>query len=216
MCGFLFSGADIGGFGQDCTEDLLMRWAEFGIFTPLFRNHSAEGTRRQEFFRFERKKDFANIVSIRYALLPYIYSELMKAILHDGMYMAPLAFAYPDDRRAAETEDQLLVGQSIMIAPVYRQNAEGRYVYLPERMKLLRMRSPKDYDEEVLEKGDHYIESGLNEVLIFIRPGQVLPVAKPAQTVEEIDYRSLKYITYEADPETYEMYNDDGITRINM
>ena len=48
MCGFLYTGADLGGFGADTTEDLLLRWLEFGIFTPLMRNHSALGTREQE------------------------------------------------------------------------------------------------------------------------------------------------------------------------
>ena len=47
MQGFLYSGADLGGFGSDCTEDLLMRWLGLGIFTPLMRNHSAKGTREE-------------------------------------------------------------------------------------------------------------------------------------------------------------------------
>ena len=48
MCGFLYTGADVGGFGADATEDLVLRWLEFAVFTPLLRNHSARGTRRQE------------------------------------------------------------------------------------------------------------------------------------------------------------------------
>ncbi len=47
MCGFLYTGADLGGFGANVTEDLLLRWLELGIFTPLMRNHSARTTRRQ-------------------------------------------------------------------------------------------------------------------------------------------------------------------------
>ena len=196
MCGFLFSGADIGGFRENCTEDLLLRWTEFGIFTPLFRNHAANGTRPKEFYSFHRKQDFANLVKIRYSLVPYIKSELMKAIEEDGMYMMPLAFAYPEDERACHIEDQLLVGDSIMIAPVYTQNAAGRYVYLPEDMFMLRMRSPEDFDNEVVPQGDHYIPVSLNEVLVFIRPGHRLPLAEPAQTVKEIDYHTLKYLSF--------------------
>ena len=40
---------------------------------------------------------FAGILQLRYLLLPYIYSEYMKAALHDGMYCMPLAFAFPED-----------------------------------------------------------------------------------------------------------------------
>ena len=196
MNGFVFSGADIGGFGGNTTEDLMMRWIAFGIFTPLFRNHSALGTREQELYRFGRKEDFKNLVELRYALIPYIYSSFMKAVDENGMYMKPLSFEYRSDARCREVEDQLLVGDSIMIAPVYEQNKTGRYVYLPEDMKLVRFRSYNDYDTEVLGKGDHYIKADLNEVLVFIRPGKELPIATPARQVDKVDMKDLKVIRF--------------------
>ncbi len=48
MCGFLYTGADLGGFGADTTRDMLLRWLALGVFTPLMRNHAAQGTREQE------------------------------------------------------------------------------------------------------------------------------------------------------------------------
>ena len=215
MCGFLYSGSDTGGFGDDTTEDLLLRWLEFSLFTPLMRNHAAMGTRRQEAYRFGNTQAFRNIISLRYALIPYLYSEFMKSALRSGMYMKPLAFEYPGDERACGVEDQLLVGESIMIAPVYTQNAQGRYVYLPERMKLLRMRSADDFDEEILEKGDHFVPAGLEEVLIFVRPGHVLPLGRAASRVADVSGRDeLRYVSFEADPQSYELYEDDGISRV--
>ena len=196
MNGFVFSGADIGGFGGNTTEDLVMRWIAFGIFTPLFRNHSALGTREQELYQFERTDDFKNLIELRYALVPYIYSEFMKAVDNNGMYMKPLYFEYRNDERCREVEDQLLVGDSIMIAPVYEQNRTGRNVYLPEEMKLVRFRSYDDYDTEVLAKGDHYVKAALNEVLVFIRPGKELPLAKPERQVEKIDMKDLEVIRF--------------------
>ena len=213
MCGFLYSGADVGGFGADVTEDLLMRWTEFGIFTPLFRNHSAEGTRRQELYRFSDTESFKNIVNLRYSFIPYLYSEFMKAVNSDGMLFTPPAFEYPDDDMAYEVEDQLFVGDSIMIAPVYRQNATGRYVYLPEEMKLCRFRSYDDYDVEIIDRGHHYISAALNEVLVFIRKGHAFPIAAPATRTEKIDYASLKYECFDCNPEAYNLFIDDGISR---
>ncbi len=210
MNGFLYCGADMGGFGADTTEDLVMRWFGVSLFTPLMRNHSADGTRRQEVTAFEHTEDFRHLVELRYALLPYIYSEFMKAALKGDMYMMPLSFEYPEDERARNVEDQILVGESIMIAPVYQQNAKGRYVYLPEDMKLLRFRSYEDYDEEVLEAGDHYISLEVNEVAVFLRKGHVLPFAEPARCSSKIDYSKLKYFTFHGKPSEYELYNDDG------
>lgn len=211
MCGFLYSGADIGGFGADATEDLVLRWLELGIFMPLMRNHSAMGTRRQEAYRFENTESFKNIIHIRYGLLPYLYSEYMKAALSDGMYCRPLAFAYPEDEQAKRVEDQLLIGESIMIAPVYEQNAKGRYVYLPERMKMIRFQSLSRREEEILEKGHHYIDVALEEVVLFIRQGHILPLAEAGgQCVEQVDFLKL---TLQFVPETeaaYVYYHDDG------
>lgn len=213
MCGVLYTGADIGGFGADATEDLVMRWLELGIFTPLMRNHSAMGTRRQEAYRFQDTEDFKNMIGIRYGLLPYLYSEYMKAALKDEMYFLPLSFVYPQDERVKQVEDQLMVGESIMIAPVYEQNKSGRYVYLPEDMKLYRMRSLTDMDEEILSKGDHYVKADLNEVLIFVRPDHIFPMSYGGTSVASVDETKLKVFGYVKNQAQYELYNDDGLSK---
>jgi len=212
MCGFLYSGADTGGFGCNCSRELLLRWLGVSLFTPLFRNHAALGTRKQEFDAFGDPAPFAKLVKLRYSLIPYLYSEFMKAALNDGMYFLPLSFVYENDARAAKTEDQLLVGESIMIAPVYTPNALGRFVYLPEDMLLLRFRSFDDYDEVPLAAGDHFVEASPEEVLVFLRKGHVLPLAAPATNTGLLDYGTITYITNGADPASYELYDDDGTT----
>ena len=215
MCGFLYSGADLCGFSCDTTPDLALRWLEFGLLTPLMRNHSAVGTRMQEYYRFpEVLPAVRNMIRLRYALLPYLYSEFMKAALENTSYFRPLAFDYPDDPDAREVEDQLLLGEGLMAAPVYVQNAHGRHVYLPEPMKLLRLRAVDDYDEEILPAGHHYIRCALDEMLLFIRPGHIIPVAQPANNTSELDDASLTLWNFLPNGESaeYRMYRDDGVT----
>ena len=215
MCGFLYSGADLCGFSSDTTPDLALRWLEFGLLTPLMRNHSAVGTRMQEYYRFpEVLPAVRNMIRLRYALLPYLYSEFMKAALENTSYFRPLAFDYPDDPDAREVEDQLLLGEGLMAAPVYVQNAHGRHVYLPEPMKLLRLRAVDDYDEEILPAGHHYIRCALDEVLLFLRPGHIVPVAQPANNTSELDDASLTLWSFlpDGEPAEYRMYRDDGVT----
>ena len=215
MCGFLYSGADLCGFSYDTTPDLALRWLEFGLLTPLMRNHSAVGTRMQEYYRFpEVLPAVRNMIRLRYALLPYLYSEFMKAALENTSYFRPLAFDYPDDPDAREVEDQLLLGEGLMAAPVYVQNAHGRHVYLPEPMKLLRLRAVDDYDEEILPAGHHYIRCALDEMLLFLRPGHIIPVAQPANNTAELDDASLTLWSFLPNGESaeYRMYRDDGVT----
>ncbi len=209
MCGFLYTGADLGGFGANTTRDLLLRWLALGVFTPLMRNHAAIGTREQECYQFGNMDDFRHILGVRYRLIPYLYSELMKAALEDELYFKPLAFDYPEDKMAAQVEDQLLLGNECMIAPVYTQNAAGRYVYLPERMKFIKFLPDGTMFEKVLEKGHHYVEIALNEVPLFIREGKCIPVADAAECVEALDMGTVKLLGFSG--ASYRMYDDDGM-----
>ncbi|MDC7286372.1 alpha-glucosidase [Blautia schinkii] len=224
MCGFLYVGADLGGFAGDCTKDLLMRWIALGIFTPLMRNHARRNTRRKECYQFENPGDFRNLLKVRYALIPYLYSEYMKAVLEDDLMFRPLAFDYRSDDRARKVEDQLMLGKDLMIAPVYEQNADGRYVYLPEDMVLVRFRSDEDYSTEYLEKGHHYVEVKLTEVPVFIKKNHFLPVCSAASCTDQMDTgkmtllgamdREISYRLYEDDGYTQEIGNESHITEI--
>ena len=209
MCGFLYTGADLGGFGADATRDLLLRWLALGVFTPLMRDHAAAGTRDQECYQFENLDDFRHVVGVRYRLIPYLYSEYMKAALNDDLYFKPLAFAYPEDSMAVQVEDQMMLGNEVMIAPVYTQNARGRYVYLPEEMKFVKFLPDGSVSEETLPKGHHYVEIALNEVPMFIRSGKCIPLAESAEYVEALDTKHLTMLGYPG--AEYTLYEDDGI-----
>ena len=209
MCGFLYTGADLGGFGADTTRDLLLRWLALGVFTPLMRDHAAAGTRDQECYQFEDLDDFRHVVGVRYRLIPYLYSEYMKAALNDDLYFRPLAFVYPEDSMAVQVEDQMMLGNEIMIAPVYTQNARGRYVYLPEEMKFVKFLPDGSVLEEIMEKGHHYVEIALNEVPLFIRCGKCIPLAEAAESVDLLDTKHLSMLGYEG--AEYVLYEDDGI-----
>lgn len=211
MCGFLYTGADLGGFGADTTEDLMLRWLQFGIFTPLMRNHSAMGTRVQESYRFSNQEAQGKIIKLRYCLLPYLYSEFMKAALHNEMLFVPLAFGYPRDSFAPQVEDQLLLGEGLMLAPVYQQNACGRYVYLPEDMLLVTTSGPEDFRCQPMEAGHHYIPVAQEELIFFLRPGHLLPLAEPAPNVAALDDSRLKVLSYPGMDCQYTLYSDDGI-----
>lgn len=205
MCGFMYIGADMGGFNGNVTEDLLKRWTAISMFVPLMRNHSAAGTREQELYRYTDKAVFARLINIRYALIPYIYSEYMKAVEKNDMMYIPLSMEYPEDKYAINAEDQMFVGESMMIAPVYIQNATGRYVYLPENMTLVRLRSVDDYELMPYEAGHHYVDIDIDEVVFFIREGHAVPFGKGGQYVDDIDVNDIILLKAKGSDATYEL-----------
>ena len=210
MAGFLFIGSDTGGFGCDTTEDLMLRWLQYSLFTPLFRNHAEAGTREQELYRFDTVQAMGEMVKIRYRLIPYLYSEFLKAALSDEMMFRPLSFDFPEDALAQNVEDQLLLGNELMIAPIYKQNATGRYVYLPEEMMLVRMKNANEYETEILPKGHHYVAVALEELVFFIRKDKAIPFAKPATNTKELCMKDMELLGYENG--SYTLYKDDGIS----
>lgn len=193
MCGFLYCGADIGGFGDNVTRDLLLRFLALGVFTPLMRNHSCLNTRDQECFSFENPEDFRDVVQVRYRLIPYLYKTFRKASEENDMIFRPLSFDYPEDTIARECETQLMLGDECMIAPVYEQNAGGRYVYLPEDMTFVKL-SGENVSKQPLSKGIHYVDIALNEVPLFIKKGKTIPLCKPAMRTSLLDTETLEEI----------------------
>ncbi len=212
MCGFFYTGADTGGFGSNCNGELLIRWLQFSVFTPLLRNHSAIGCNNQEPYSFgsEVMEVSRKIIESRYRLIPYIYSEYMKAVNNYKLMFKPLSFEYDGDL-AKETEDQLLLGNEIMIAPVYKANHKGRLVYLPEDMAEISF-----YEEDVILQvkngGIQYLEYELDDFKFYLRKNSMLPYVKPSINVKNLEQSNLEIIAYVDEKAQYELYDDDGIS----
>ena len=91
---------------------------------------------------------------------------------------------------AARVEDQLMIGNEIMIAPVYEQNGRGRYVYLPEEMIFIKFLPGGDISEEVLEQGIHYVISPSTKFAVCTKR-EMYPCCSTAECVDEIDTEHL-------------------------
>ena len=209
MCGFLYTGADMGGFGSDTTEELLLRWTALSMFTPLMRNHSALGTRRQEFYQYKDSTDrFKNLLTARYRMIPYLYSEYLKAQRDDDMMFSPLGFMYPDDQNARETEDQLIIGNEIMIAPVVLPNTTGRIVYFPERMKEIRFEGCDVIEGDIYDKGYHYVKMPLGVSNIFIIDKHSIPIGDYVEAIGDVDNKNVKYYGLGDVTNAYELLDD--------
>lgn len=217
MAGFIYSGADTGGFGGNASADLVLRWHQFSLFTPLLRNHSAMGTRRQEPWAFDQAtlSKLRDVIRLRYAMIPFIYSEFMKAVLENQLLFAPLAFEY-GDRESKQVEDQVLYGESLMLAPVYEQNKLGRSVYCPDELLLWKAGKSEEICEEqftVHQKGHHYIDVKMDEVPIFIRKNKMMLLTEPQNRVEDLSLNAIRIIAFVESEATYTLYNDDGMTK---
>jgi alpha-glucosidase len=133
LSGYAWVGVDIGGFSGDATAELLARWTEFGIFQPFCRNHSAWNTRPQEPWAFGERFEalIRGALQLRQRLVPYLYSLFEEASRTGAPILRPLLFAYPEDETTYSADDEFMLGDALLVAPIARPGTEYRHVYLP-------------------------------------------------------------------------------------
>jgi len=208
LSGVGFCGADVGGFGSDCSAELLMRWYALGIFYPFFRNHcSMDGSAQEPWsFTAEVEEHCRKLIEVRYRLLPYIQQLFVQYTRTGAPLIRPLSWHYPDDHFACEVDDQFLFGEDILVAPILQKGRTTRSVYLPEGKWY-------KFEGETLFEGErlHQISFAFGEVPAFVRDGAVLPLADPMQTTSELPQSTITFVCYgESGKCTF--YEDDGAT----
>ena len=120
LSGVAFCGVDVGGFFGDCHGELLARWTEFGVFQPFCRNHACKGTARQEPWAFGEPWESVcrDMIRLRMRLLPYLYGLFDEAARTGAPVLRPLLFEHPDDPTTYTADDEFLLGDALLVAPI--------------------------------------------------------------------------------------------------
>lgn len=182
MSGMPFIGTDVGGFGSDTTPELLARWVQVGCFSPLFRNHSALGSRRQEPWQFgdEIMDIYRKYVKLRYQWIPYFYDLFYEEEKTGAPLIRPLVFHYEKDEVAKTCNDEFMLGEQILAAPVVYPGMTKRMVYLPEG---------EWYDYWTHEKhtGNTWLikDAPIDVCPIYVKAGSIIPMMEPMSYVGE-------------------------------
>jgi alpha-glucosidase len=208
LSGVPFVGVDIGGFFGNATPELFARWMQAGVFYPLMRAHSALGTARHEPWIFgDRIEQICReFLELRYRLLPYLYTLFHEAATTGAPILRPLMYHFFSDKQTHQLHDQVLLGPSLMAAPVYRPGVCCRAVYLPEGIWY------NWWTGEPLEGGQYILaDAPLERMPMFARSGAIIPLQPPMQYIGE---RPIDPLTLRIYPGTAEwtLYEDDGCT----
>eukprot|EP00124_Ichthyophonus_hoferi_P000356 Ihof_evm23s12 gene=Ihof_evmTU23s12 len=133
VSGMPFVGVDVGGFFGNPDAQLMTRWYQAGIFYPFFRAHAHLDTNRREPWMFtpEDMKRFATAIKVRYAMLPIWYTAFYQSHLTGSPVIRPLWWEYSNDTTTFGMDDGYLIGQDILVNPVYEADAVTKEVYFP-------------------------------------------------------------------------------------
>ncbi|MBD3344128.1 MAG: hypothetical protein GF401_03595 [Chitinivibrionales bacterium] len=135
LSGMPFNGPDVGGFGDDCSGQLMIDWVKANFLFPFFRNHCHHEARRQEPWVFSKKeiRIIRHFIRLRYKLLPYLYNLFVAQEKEGEPILRPLFYEFSDSKKLplGLIDDQFMVGPSIMQAPFVDENVDKREVILP-------------------------------------------------------------------------------------
>ena len=168
MSGYGVSPSDVGGYTtmQQMTrgKELLMRWEEMNVFSPLMRFH--EGNQPSRSVQFDADEELlthlGHCARMHRALGPYLQSLMEEEAETGTPVMRPLFYHYDEEKAYAESEEYLL-GRDLLAAPVITQGKNERTVYLPED-EWVHLFTGKEYQGGIVK-----IAAPIGEPPVFVR-----------------------------------------------
>jgi alpha-glucosidase len=204
-------GHDMGGFLESPDAELFTRWMEFSLFTPLFRNHSANITDPREPWLYgePHTSRLRDLVKWRYRLLPYIYTLFEEAHRTARPVLMPTFFFHEEDPLTYNQDTEYLFGPHLLVAPVFTENTTNRTLYLPENSEWVYY-----YTDQVFQGGQYVtVPAPLGQPPLFVRKGGIIPTGEVGQYTD--DPEKGEDLTVDFYPDVfsqYTLYEDDGKT----
>ena len=173
LSGQPFSGPDVGGFSDNPDRELFARWFELGAFLPFFRGHAEKSSRRKEPWAFDAETEMRVRAAIerRMKLLPTLYTLFREA--HElGLPVArPLFFADPADPVLRTIDDEFLLGDDLLVAPIVHARVHERSVLFPHHAGGW---YPFPEGGSPITERERVVPAPLGTIPLFARAGSIL------------------------------------------
>ena len=172
--GFGFWSHDISGFESTAPADVYKRWCQFGLLSSHSRLHGSSSYRVPWLFDEESSDVVRKFASLKCRLMPYLYAAAVEAHEHGTPMMRPMLLEFPDDPACDTLDRQYMLGESLLVAPIFREDGRVQY-YLPEGVWTSLLSGAK------AEGGRWQTEThDFMSLPLMVRPGTVLPIGKVA------------------------------------
>lgn len=210
---------DIGGHMEGYKDDELMaRWTQFGVFSPIMRLHSTKDlfySKEPWFFGLEVRRAMGEALRLRHRLLPYLYTMNYRAYKEGLPLVEPMYYAYPEEERAYEVKNQYRFGSGLIVAPITRKNVPHLHmgsvkVWLPEKKSYI------DLITGMVYQGGRTVimHRDIRSIPVLAETGAIIPMTdcifgKDAVT----NPKSLRIKVFAGDNGAFELYEDDNETQ---
>lgn len=181
LSGFAHWSHDISGFEQTAPADIYKRWCAFGLLSSHSRLHGSSSYRVPWLFDDEACDVLNQFTRLKCRLMPYLYQLAADATVSGLPLMRPMMLVFPEDLNCRPLDQQYMLGDQILVAPVFNEEGIADY-YLPEG------RWTHLLSGEQREGGRWYHEAfGYDSLPLFVRDDSVIPLGAE-DTKPEYDY----------------------------
>lgn len=208
---------DIGGYSGGATTDpayqeIFTRWWEYGTFCPIFRSHGLRGNNTSnELWNYGAtvQANCTQFDTLRYRLLPYVYSLAGSVTQSSYTPMRLLAFDFASDTAVRNIKDQFMYGPAYLINPVTVAGATSRPVYLPSGTSWI------DFWTGATLTGGQTLASAaapIDRIPIYARAGSIVPMGPTLQYTTQTAPTPIEVRIYPGANGSFTLYEDDGTT----
>ena len=211
---FGYWGHDLGGHLQigDPNPELMLRWLQFGVFSPIFRTHGASqwGNERR-IWKYSNFPLMLEACNLRYQLMPYIYTAARQAYDTGISICRPLYYEWPEENVAYRQEGEYMFGDNILVSPIVTAAESSGKAYhktwLPEGQWF-------DICRNKLVNGNQTISDWYTqeEIPYFLRAGAVIPCNPKVQNLKSHPAEMMLLVAPGCDG-TIDLYEDEGDTQ---
>lgn len=224
ICGFSNYGHDVGGFSGTPPPELLERWFEWASVSPSMRNHGSKSFARREPTVYPEPTRSRLIASIRnrYYFLPHLYSLAYGCSVNGRPMNEPVVAVFPGDQGTfSRSENDFMLGEDVLVAPVVKLGEIYREVYFPS----------SGFSWHCFWRDTSYqagtrraVEAPPGRLPVFVRPLAVVPLAPAAlsptregsPSEDDLRQEEIEFHVWPGSGENeYLFYDDDGTTPLD-
>jgi alpha-glucosidase len=133
--GMGLSAGECGGgvrFLGSRSKELLMRWHDYGAFTPIFRARAGDSLGWQPDSDEETLGHFVRMTRVHRLLSPYIRGCVKENASLGLPVMRPLFMQFPEEEKLKGVQDCFMLGGELLVAPILSRGQKHRKLCLPE------------------------------------------------------------------------------------
>lgn len=205
VAGMPFAGADVGGFFENPSYELLTRWYQAGAFYPFFRAHAHIDSKRREPWipGGEFTRIIGDAIKLRYRLLPAVYTAFYETSKTGVPILKPIYYIAKENEAAYDIDDEFFLGDTgILVKPITEEGASATQIYLPDAEVYYDF---NDVSRSIQGLGYHTYEAPLDTIPIVVRGGSIF-------ATRERHRRSATLMKF--DPFTINVFlNEDGYAK---